>query len=103
MQFIVNGIDGRDIGAVQRRLDCREAHLKKAELLKSQGNLLFASAILSEQGQMIGSIMIMEFPERQDLDAWLEDEPYVKGGVWQSVTVQPCRVAPMFSQVKAGN
>jgi len=98
MQYIVTGLDGRDQDAAQRRLDARQAHLASAEAMKANGSLLFASAILSEQEAMIGSIMIVDFADRAALDAWLDYEPYIKGKVWQEVKVEPCRVAPMFAK-----
>ena len=34
-----------------------------------------------------------DFPSREELDAWLDHDPYVTGGVWQQVEVAPFRVA----------
>ncbi|MBX9941846.1 MAG: YciI family protein [Candidatus Obscuribacterales bacterium] len=96
MQFVVTGYDGDDAQALERRLHKREEHLKLAEKMKSQGRLLFATALLDENEKMVGSILVVDFANRDDVDAWLKTEPYVTGKVWLKVDVRPCRVAPMF-------
>ena len=58
--------------------------------------LLLAAAMLDEAGQMNGSVMIGDFPDRAALDAWLAQEPYVTGQVWQTVEVIPCKIGPAF-------
>jgi len=99
VQFIVTGHDGTDAAALERRTAVREAHLVGATAMKEAGQLLFGTAILNDEDKMIGSIMVVEFPDRAALDAWLKVEPYVTGDVWRKIDVVPCRVAPMF-QVK---
>jgi uncharacterized protein YciI len=42
---------------------------------------------------MIGSTLYVEFDSRAELDSWLEQDPYVTGGVWKDITVQPIRLA----------
>ncbi|MBS1990157.1 MAG: hypothetical protein JSS86_18170 [Cyanobacteria bacterium SZAS LIN-2] len=96
MQFVVTGHDGTDQEAVARRLAKREEHLKAAEKMKVSGTLKFATALLDDDGKMIGSILVVDFPSREELDQWLKVEPYILGDVWRSVEVKPCRVAPMF-------
>lgn len=96
MQFVVTGYDGDDAQALERRLHKREEHLKLAEKMKSQGRLLFATALLDENEKMVGSILVVDFANRDEVDAWLKTEPYVTGKVWLKVDVRPCRVAPMF-------
>lgn len=97
MQFLVTGYDGADSEALNRRLAARETHLAGMTSLKSSGHLLFAAAILSDDGKMIGSSLIMEFDSRAHLDDWLKSEPYTTGEVWKRVEIHPCKVAPLFS------
>jgi uncharacterized protein len=100
MQFVVRGYDGSD--ALPRRLAAREAHLALGDELVSTGNLLYAAAILDEDGgTMIGSILVVDFPSRQELDAWLAQEPYVVQNVWEKVDILPCRVGPAFQPTSA--
>lgn len=103
MQFVVTGHDGDDTGALERRLNARDEHLRLAEKMKSDGKLLFATALLNDGGKMIGSILIVEFENREAVDSWLKVEPYIKGEVWQRVEVVPCRVAPMFQTASASH
>lgn len=93
MQFVVTAFDGTDDGALQRRLAAREAHLKLAEGLSQEGRILVGGAILDDAGRMIGSTLIVDFPSRAELDAWLKIDPYTTGGVWKTVDVRPFRVA----------
>ena len=42
---------------------------------------------------MIGSTIYVEFESREALDEWIDQDPYVKGNVWQDITVVPIRLA----------
>lgn len=98
MQFLVTGWDGDDTSALSRRLAAREAHLSTGDRLKAEGHLLFATAILNDEGGMIGSVLIFDFPSRDELDACLRNEPYVTGDVWKRIEIHPCRVGPSFAR-----
>jgi uncharacterized protein len=41
---------------------------------------------------MIGSMLVLDFPSRTELDAWLDVEPYVTGDVWRQLEISPVRV-----------
>ncbi len=96
MQYIVTAYDGTDEGALDRRLKAREEHLKTVEKRFKDGEHLYGAAILDEDGEMIGSLMVVDYPSRENLDNWLKVEPYVVGNVWQKIDIQPCKVAPIF-------
>jgi uncharacterized protein YciI len=96
MQFILLGYDGKDDGAPGRRLAVREQHLALGDQLIAEGTLLFATAILDADEQMIGSMLVLEFPSRAELDTWLATEPYVTGDVWREVEIRPAKVSPSF-------
>ena len=96
MDFIVIGKDGIDSEALNRRLSARQSHLEMLEKLKSEKKCLYATALLDDDAKMIGSMVVVDFNSREDLDAWLKVEPYVIGNVWQKIEVTPCRVAPGF-------
>lgn len=96
MQYIVTAYDGTDEKALDRRLAAREEHLKSVEKRAKEGQHLYAAAILNEKGNMIGSMMVVEYSSREELDKWLEVEPYVVGNVWEKIDVQPCKVAAAF-------
>lgn len=96
MQFILLGYDGKDDGALSRRLAVREQHLAVGDQLVTESKLLFASAILDSGEKMIGSMLVLEFPSRAALDAWLATEPYVTGDVWREIEIWPAKVSPSF-------
>jgi uncharacterized protein len=94
VQFIVTGLDGKDAGALDRRMASRQAHLEQFERMKAENKFLFAAAILDEQEKMIGSIIFCDFKDRTALDEWLKSEPYVLGDVWRDIDVKQCKVVP---------
>ena len=96
MQFIVIAFDGQDGEAQARRAAARPAHLSQAKQLQDNGRLLHAAAILDDAESMIGSIMVFDLADRAALDAWLKNEPYVTGEVWQKIEVYPAKVPPAF-------
>lgn len=93
MQFLVTAYDGTDPEAPARRQAAREAHLAGARRLTREGRILVGGAILDDAGEMIGSCCVVDFPSRADVDAWLQTDPYVTGGVWQKIDVLPFRAA----------
>lgn len=97
MQFIVLGYDGQDEDALARRLAAREAHLKGFKEKVEQGVFLFGSALLNEEGKMIGSMIVCDFPSREALHAeWLDQEPYVTGDVWRKIEISRAQVPPFL-------
>lgn len=99
MKFIVIGYDGKDAQALDRRMAAREAHLALSDQAIARGEHLLAAALLNEDEQMCGSVMVVDFPSRDALDKWLETEPYIQGKVWEDVQVFPCKIPPSFEHV----
>jgi len=93
MQFLLTAYDGTDPEAPERRMRVRQEHLDKISLLKKRGEVLIGGAILNDSGQMIGSMIVYDFPDRQSLDAILKTETYITEGVWKKVEIQPFRTA----------
>ncbi len=96
MQFVVIGRDATDEGALERRMAAREAHLGLVSKGVEEGRFLMGAALLDDHEKMVGSMMLVDFESRAELDAWLKTEPYVTGGVWNDVEVIPAKVAPSF-------
>jgi uncharacterized protein YciI len=38
---------------------------------------------------MVGSVLVLDFAERAELDAFLAQDPYAKAGLFAAVTVLP--------------
>jgi uncharacterized protein YciI len=93
MQFVVIARDGTDAEAPARHQKAREAHLANVAKLKDPEKMLMGGAMLNEAGTMIGSVMVFDFPDRARLEAWLKNDPYSTGGVWQSLEIKSFRVA----------
>lgn len=96
VQYLLIAYDGTDEQALERRMRVRDDHIRLGDAMVAQGRMLFGTAILDDADRMIGSMLVLDFPSREELDAWLKVEPYVTGGVWERIDVQPCRVGPSF-------
>ena len=94
MQFIITAHDCTDEGALERRLAARDAHIQYTNSLIE--HFICGVALLNDRGDMAGSVLIADFQDREAVDKWLENEPYVKGKVWEHIDVQECRVGPSF-------
>ena len=92
MQFLVIGKDGKDAKAIERRMAAREAHLKLGDEMEASGNRWYGCVLLDDDGKMVGSMAVMDFLSRAELDKWLQHEPYVIGKVWETVEVHKCNV-----------
>lgn len=94
MQFIVLGYDGTDDKALERRMTVRESHLKYAQEMFDAGKWLYASAILDDNEKMIGSMIVCDYPSREELqEQWLKNEAYVLGDVWKTIHIHRAKVA----------
>jgi uncharacterized protein YciI len=102
MQYLIIGRDGTDEQALERRQAARPTHLEMCSKLCSEGKQLLAAALLDETGKMVGSVILADFESRQELDAWLEVEPYVVGKVWESIEVTRAQVAKSFESLFVG-
>ncbi|MTH63343.1 YciI family protein [Paracoccus sp. DK608] len=70
-------------GQLQTRLDTRDAHLA---FLKAQPGLRMAGPLL-EDGEMRGSLLIVEFDDLAAAQDWAAGDPYKAAGLFQSSEV----------------
>lgn len=81
--------------SLEKRKAARPAHLDRLNNLASQDRLLIAGphpAIdSSEPGEagFSGSLVIAEFDNLEQAQAWADADPYVAAGVYQRVVVKP--------------
>lgn len=92
MQFLIMGFDGTDKEAKERRAIARPKHIALGEKLLTSGNFWYGAALLNESGYMHGSMLLMDFPSRSELQAWLDIEPHQTEGVWHKVEIHRCNV-----------
>ncbi len=99
MQFVVTALDGTDSDAAQRRHDSQRAHRELGYDMIAARQILFSTALLNDNGDTIGSMRVMDFPSRRELDEWLDYEPYVINGVWKEIDIKPCKMGPAFEWI----
>lgn len=68
------------------RMANRPAHVE--HLIAHEKHLLTAGPLL-DGDRMVGSLLVVDFATRAEVDAFLEADPYTKAGLFQSVTVMP--------------
>jgi len=87
MQFIVTAFDFDDENAINRRLLNREAHLLGIEQMVKAGTFISGGAMINHDGKMFGSSAHVEFSSRAEVDAWIKQDPYTTGRVWDRVEI----------------
>ena len=88
MQFIVRAYDGE--GRLPKRMEVRPRHLKGMEQMKN--HIICAGGLLDNDGKMIGSLLVMQFADKNELDDYLAHEPYVLEKVWEKIEIERINV-----------
>ena len=99
MQYLIKAYD-RD-NAQKKRLAVRPKHL--ANIAKVMEHVICAGGLLDENGKMVGSVLIMEFADRSQLDAYLHSEPYLTENVWEKVDIDPMNVVILDGEMEKQN
>jgi len=77
------------------RLEARPAHVQRLNDLKDQARLVLAGphpVIDSDDpgnAGFTGSLVVAEFSNLIEAQAWADADPYITAGVYQKVTVKP--------------
>mgnify|MGYP001115287352 CR=1 FL=1 len=72
-------------GALQIRLDTRDAHLA---YLKETGVVEMAGPFLDEAGTMCGSLLVLDVADLSAARDWAKNDPYAKAGLFADVRIQ---------------
>ena len=88
MQFIVKAYDGANM--LEKRMEVRPRHLEGMQKLGK--HVICAGGLLDDAGKMKGSVLILDFAARAELDAYLDNEPYVTEHVWEKIEVESLNV-----------
>lgn len=87
---------GRDVpNSLEKRKAARAAHLQRLQDLQQDGRILLAGPFPAVDNDdpgpagFTGSLMIVDFPNLAAAEAWAHADPYVAGGVFDSVEVRP--------------
>jgi len=93
MWYAIMSTDVED--SLERRASARPEHLARVNTLVDEGRLLVAGphpavdALEPGEAGFTGSLFIAEFDSLDEARTWANDDPYVKAGVYSSVTVKP--------------
>ncbi len=93
MQYVVHAYDHTGPDALDRRMAARPAHLAYAAQLKEKGQFLLGGALLDPDGNMMGSMLILDMETEDQLNDYLRSDPYIVQGVWDKIDVKPFRQA----------
>ena len=88
MQFVIKALDGEN--KLDKRMEVRSRHLEG--MSKLSDHIICAGGLLDDEGKMMGSLLIMDYPDRAALEEYLSQEPYVKEHVWDKIEVTPMNV-----------
>jgi uncharacterized protein YciI len=77
-------------GALETRLATRPVHL---DYLNQSKGLKLAGALLGDDGDPIGSLLIVEAEDLAAAQAQADNDPFTGAGVFESVEVRPWRLA----------
>lgn len=86
MIFAFHLIDRPGAGDLRQR--ARPEH--KAYLAAVADRIAFAGPLTEDDGQtMIGSLLVIDFDDREAAMRWMMEEPFTKAGLYQQVSVLP--------------
>lgn len=85
MHFVISCVDKP--GQPERRQDNRADHL---DYLESHAERIVAAGpTISDDDAPNGSVLVMEFDDRVQAQAFADNDPYAKAGVFESVSIKP--------------
>ena len=97
MLFLVLGYD-RAQGGTEIRARTRIAHLEFVAAHRAA--FRFGGALLGEGGRMIGTVALIEAPDRAALDCFLAGDPYNRAGLFGSVII--CQANQALPEIAQG-
>ncbi len=71
-------------GALETRKANREAHLAYTAVTP----VVFAGPFQTEDGAMIGSLLVVDVETRAEAEDWAANDPYAKAGLFQKVRIE---------------
>ena len=82
--YIITCFDKKN--SIKKRLANRELHLKHLKSLKN--NLILAGPILNKTNKPKGSVLILKFQNKFELNNFLKNDPYSKVDLFETVNVE---------------
>ncbi|KAL7750634.1 hypothetical protein RI367_003976 [Sorochytrium milnesiophthora] len=99
--FLVVAHDYSDPDALSRRMAVRQRHLDRLHEYKIRGYIGKGGALLADETaakpKMIGSFFLVDFPNQEEVQQFVDEDPYIEGRVWDKSRVQimPIKVVRM--------
>lgn len=93
MLYLVIAKDALDAEAPARRKRVRPIHLEELRPLVDDGRAKVGGAILSEEGEAVGSALLLEADSEASLRDLLERDVYSREGVWGEFEIYPFKQA----------
>lgn len=88
MHFAIYCLDKPD--STSLRAQARPAHLEYAT--RHAGRIVLAGPMLSDDGKdMVGSLFVVDFPDKAAVERFTLEDPYRKAGLFRSVEIRPFR------------
>ena len=88
--FVISCIDKP--GSLALRMATRQSHLAYAKVVRGNVTVKLGGPYLDDQGNMAGSLIIVEAPDLAAARAFSVNDPYVRAGLFQTVDIRPFRV-----------
>ena len=87
--FVIIGHDVAD--SHDKRQATRPEHIKRIQQLQESGRLVIAGPTPITHGEpnMSGSVIIAQFESIDEAQNWVNDEPYLREGVYSHVDIKP--------------
>ena len=82
--YIITCFDKKN--SIKKRLANRELHLKHLKSLKN--NLILAGPILNKTNKPKGSVLILKFQNKFELNNFLKNDPYSKVDLFETVNIE---------------
>jgi uncharacterized protein len=95
MLFVIIARDKQDSLAL--RLATRPAHF---DYVQTTGAVKLGGPFLDENGEMTGSLLIIEAPDLAAAREWQADDPYAKAGLFAQADLQPWKATANFCKAE---
>jgi uncharacterized protein len=96
VHFLVLAWDVPGDDGVARRDGARAAHSTSIRALFDDGQVVLGAGLLDDAGTVRGSIVVVDYPDREAVDEYLAHEPFVTEGVWERIEVHPLRLPDFY-------
>lgn len=83
--FVVHALDAP--GKAQARVENRPAHRERLRAHDHPLSVRIGGPLLDSQGQMCGTMLVVEAASRDIVETYLADDPYALAGVYEHVLI----------------